>query len=205
MHNPAYSIKTDRLLIRCYNPEDAFLLKEAIDQSLDHLLPWMKWAESEPEDIENKIQRIRTYRANFDRNNNYVFGIFLPDNSKQIGSAALKKTIGDDALEIGYWIHKDYINKGYATEVTSALVRVGFEVEKVERIEIHCDPLNKASLSIPQKIGFNQEGILRSNAFDKEGNRELNMIWVLFKEEYEKLAVSKFPLEAFDVIGRKIV
>jgi hypothetical protein len=41
---PAYRIHTQRMVIRCWHPQDAPLLKEAIDQNLDHLRPWIPWA-----------------------------------------------------------------------------------------------------------------------------------------------------------------
>ena len=62
----AYRIETERLVIRCYNPSDAPLLKLAIDESLDHLRPWMPWAMHEPESVEAKIDRLRAYRGQFD-------------------------------------------------------------------------------------------------------------------------------------------
>jgi RimJ/RimL family protein N-acetyltransferase len=54
MDKPAYTLKTERLLIRCYEPRDAYLLKESIDESLDHLLPWLAWVENEPEEVDKK-------------------------------------------------------------------------------------------------------------------------------------------------------
>ena len=42
LHTP-YRIETERLVLRCYDPEDAPLLKDAVDRSLDHLRPWMPW------------------------------------------------------------------------------------------------------------------------------------------------------------------
>ena len=45
---PPYRIETDRLTIRCWEPRDAPLLKQAVDASLDHLRPWMPWARDEP-------------------------------------------------------------------------------------------------------------------------------------------------------------
>jgi len=70
---PAYRIVTDRLVVRCWNPEDAPLLKAAIDASLDHLRPFMAWALNEPEDVEKKIERIRAQRAKFDRGGGFRF------------------------------------------------------------------------------------------------------------------------------------
>ena len=47
-----YRIETERLVIRCYEPRDAAMAKEAIDSSLDHLRPWMPWTENEPQTLE---------------------------------------------------------------------------------------------------------------------------------------------------------
>lgn len=205
MNTPAYTIKTNRLLIKCYEPQDAFLLKNAIDESLDHLSPWLPWTKSEPEEIEKKIQRVRRYRAQFDLDENYIYGMFSPDKSKLIGTIASKVTIGESAREIGYWLHKDYTNNGYATEASSALIKVAFEADKMERVEIHCDARNLKSSAIPRKLGFTKEAVVRRNDKSDDGGRIRFETWVLFREEYEKTSIVDFEVEAFDVIDRKIL
>lgn len=205
MLGPAYTIQTNRLLIKCYEPQDAFLLKAAIDESIDHLSQWLPWAKNEPEEVEKKIQRIRRYRAAFDLDENYVYGIFLPDKSRLVGVIASKRSIGDKAREIGYWLHKDYVNKGYATEAGSALIKVAFEVDRVERIEIHCDNRNIKSSAIPRKLGFSREAVIRLNDREDDGERKRDEIWVLFEDEYRKTGLSNFEVKAFDVVGRKIL
>lgn len=169
MKTIAYKIKTKRLVIRALEPKDAFLIKETIDESLQHLSRWLGWAKNEPEDIEKKIQRMRHSRASFDLDKNYIYGIFLADESKLIGNIALKLTVGEDAREIGYWIHADYLNQGYATEATAALVKVVFETNQAERVEIHCDDENSISSAIPRKLAFHKEAIIRRNETNKKG------------------------------------
>src|SRR5262249_24384090 len=44
LKTPPYRIVTERLVLRCWEPSDAAALKEAVDASIDHLLPWMPWA-----------------------------------------------------------------------------------------------------------------------------------------------------------------
>ena len=51
---PAYRVHTQRLVIRCWQPEDAPLLKASIDENLDHLRPQMPWAMNEPTDLQTK-------------------------------------------------------------------------------------------------------------------------------------------------------
>ena len=38
---PPYRIVTERLVVRCYDPRDASLVKDAVDSSLDELRAWM--------------------------------------------------------------------------------------------------------------------------------------------------------------------
>ena len=57
---PAYRIQTPRLVIRCWDPKDAPLLKQAVDDNIDHLLPWMSWARQEPEPLQAKVERLRS-------------------------------------------------------------------------------------------------------------------------------------------------
>ncbi|MGI8886006.1 MAG: hypothetical protein ACR2G9_03745 [Gaiellaceae bacterium] len=55
MSDPPYRIVSERLVIRCWEPLDAPLVKEAIDSSLEHLQPWMPWARAEPQELSEKV------------------------------------------------------------------------------------------------------------------------------------------------------
>ena len=46
--SPTPVLETERLVLRCWRPSDAPLLRDAVDSSLDHLREWMPWAEDEP-------------------------------------------------------------------------------------------------------------------------------------------------------------
>ena len=147
---PAYRIQTERLVIRCWNPPDAPLLATAIEESVDHLSPWMPWARNEPTPMAERIERLRRFRGQFDLDQDYVYGIFNLDETRVLGGTGLHTRVGEDAREIGYWIHVDYINRGLITESTAALTKVAFEVDGVRRVEIHCDPENIRSAAIPE-------------------------------------------------------
>src|SRR5918993_2281639 len=134
--DPPYRIVTERLVLRCWNPRDAPLLKEAVDSSLDSLRAWMPWASDEPTSLEEKGQLLRRFRGRFDLGQDFVYGIFDPEEAEVVGGTGLHTRAGDDALEIGYWIRDSRVGNGYATEVTAALTRVAFELCEVERVEI---------------------------------------------------------------------
>ena len=202
---PAYRIHTRRLVIRCWNPEDAPLLKEAIDASLDYLHPWMPWAGKEPHELQQTIENLRRFRGQFDLGQDFVYGILNREETQVLGGSGLHTRAGEGAREIGYWIHQAHANQGLATEVSAALVRVAFEVDGVNRVEIHNDPANAASAAIPRKLGFQHEATLRQRTSASDGTPRDSMIWSLFASMYAGSPSASAEIEAFDAVGRRIL
>ena len=202
---PAYRIHTHRLVIRCWNPEDAPLLQEALDASVEHLKPWMPWAHEEPEEIQKKIDRLRQFRGKFDMGEDFIYAVFDRGEEHVLGGTGLHTRLGEKAREIGYWIHADYINRGLATETSAALTRVAFEIDKVRRVEIHCDPSNVRSAAVPRKLGFVHEATLGRRIPSSEDKMTDSMIWTLFLEDYPASPAASAQIEAFDAAGRKII
>lgn len=202
--NPAYRIETKRLVVRCYNPSDASMLAESVTESLEHLRPWMPWVYNEPEPIEEKIQRLKIFRGNFDLGQNFTYGIFNPEGTRLLGGTGLHSRLGESELEIGYWIHKDYVNRGLVTESTAALIKVAFELIHIHRLEIHCDPGNSASAAVPRKLGFTHEGTLRAKTRFLDGWSD-SMIWGLLEAEYPDSPSARAEIKAFDANGQQIL
>ncbi len=200
---PAYRIVTARLVIRCWQPADASLLKAAIDASIEHLLPWMPWAANEPTDIETKIALIRRFRGQFDLGQDFVYGIFDREETQVLGGTGLHTRLGADAREIGYWVRADRINRGIATETAGALTRVAFEIDRLDRVEIHCDADNVRSAAVPRKLGYTHEATLRRRRV--AGKVRDTMVWTLLADDYAGSSAASVPIEAFDAIGRRLL
>jgi RimJ/RimL family protein N-acetyltransferase len=159
--DPPYRIETERLVVRCWEPRDAPLLKEAIDASLDHLQRWMPWALDEPKPLEDTVELLRFFRGRFDLGQDFVLGIFSRDERQVLGGTGLHTRVGEGAFEIGYWIRASHVRQGLVTEAVAAITRIGFECCGVDRIEIHVDPENVASCRVPPKLGYVEEATLR--------------------------------------------
>lgn len=199
---PAYRIETDRLVIRCWHPQDAALLKQAVDESLDHLRPWMPWAAHEPTTLQVKIDLLRRTRGKFDLGEDFTYGILNKDETKALGGTGLHTRLGDDAREIGYWIHQDYARQGLTTEVVLALTKVAFEIDQVARVEIHCASDNIGSAGVAQKAGYalKETRLIQT----PEGLPRDTMIWVLQADQYPASPAAKIPIKAFDAAGRPL-
>jgi len=199
-----YRIETERLVIRCYEPADVLMMHAAITGSHAHLRPWIPWARQEPKDLDWMISFIRLFRGQFDLGQDAVYGIFDKTGTEQIGGTGLHNRIGKDAREIGYWINVKHINQGYATEAVRALIKIGFGIEQLSRLEIRCDPENVFSRRIPLRLGFRHEMTLRNNSTDGDGRPADLMVWTLSRREYEGAGAEDIALRAFDFMGRAI-
>ena len=204
IRNPAYRIETERLVVRCYGPGDVQMLADSVAASVDHLKPWMPWAHAEPEPLQAKVDRIQRFRGEFDRGEGYVYGIFNKDENRLLGGTGIHGHLGEDEMEIGYWIHKDFVNRGMVTESTAGLVRVAFELVHIHRLVIHCDPENFASAAIPRKLGFTHEGTLRRNMHFLDRWRD-TMIWGLLDTDYPNTLSAKADMKAFGFRGDRLL
>ena len=191
-------------MIRCWEPGDAPLLKDALDSSLDHLRPFMDWAHDEPEPVEAKAERLRAFRALYDTGESFIMGIFDRAEAEVLGGTGLHSRVGPGGLEIGYWIRAGATRQGIATESSAALTRVGFEVCEADRIEIRIEPRNAASFGIPRKLGFREEATLRRRLPGfRDGPLRDVTVWTMFREDFDaSLAPS---LRAFDALGRQLL
>ena len=68
------------------------------------------------------------------------------------------------SFELGYWIRTPYSGKGYMTEAVNALTQYSFKQMHAIRLEVRCDPNNIKSRKIPERLGFEQEAILKKTA-----------------------------------------
>ena len=202
---PAYRIHTHRLVLRCWNPKDAQLLSASIEANLEHLRPWMPWIMDEPKELEERIHWLRRHRGEFDLGKDFYYGVFNPDETQVLGASGLHTHLGKGAREIGYWVHVDHTNQGLATELAAALAKVAFEVDKVQRVEIHCDPNNVPSAAIPRSLGFLHEATLRQRTPTTGVERLDSMIWSLLASEYPTSKPAAAEIEAHDAIGCRII
>jgi RimJ/RimL family protein N-acetyltransferase len=201
---PAYRIVTDQLILRCYDPSDAVALKAAVDASVGHLAE-MPWSRDEPQTLDEKVALLRRFRGLFDLGQDFVYGIFDRDDTTVLGGSGLHPRVGEHAREIGYWVHAAHVRRGLATEAAGALTRVGFEIERLARIEIHCGPRNTRSAAVARKLGYTHEATLRERTVDTGGNPRDTMIWTLFAADYPGSPCAGQKLEAFDAAGRRIL
>jgi RimJ/RimL family protein N-acetyltransferase len=205
MSSVPHRIVTERLVLRPWEIADAPAMKRVIDANIPHLLPWMPWASQEPETVAEKAARIRSFQGLFERDEDWVFGIFDKADGEPLGGTGFHPRVGPEAREIGYWISGDREGQGLVSESTAALTRVGFELLALDRMEIHCDPANLRSAAVPKRLGYELEATLKRRIRNGYGELTDSMIWTLFASGYPASPSSKATLEAFDENGDRVL
>ena len=99
-----------------------------------------------------------------DENETFAFAIMVDD--KVVGSIGIFRqgNIHRQTAELGYYIAEEYWSKGIMTEAVKQICEYVFA--KSDIIRIYAEPFayNIASCRVLEKVGFQYEGTLRSNA-----------------------------------------
>ena len=201
---PAYRFESARLAARCWTPEDAPAYRAALDDNDQHLRPYIPWMRDEPKPLAATIEKLRRWRAAFDTDADYRFGLFDRSSDAIVGEVALLTRAGPDALEVGYWIDRHQVGRGLASEAAGAVVRLAFEVQHVARVELHHSAENAASAGVPRKLGFTLDATMRRRAHDSDDVVRDLTTWSLFADEYPGSPARALPLRAFDCLGTEI-
>lgn len=117
-----------------------------------------------------------------DENETFSFAIMVDD--KVVGSIGIFRqgNIHSQTAELGYYIAEEYWGKGIMTEAVKQICAYVFA--KSDIIRIYAEPFayNIASCRVLEKVGFQYEGTLRSNAV-KNGKAIDMKMYSLLKTE----------------------
>jgi RimJ/RimL family protein N-acetyltransferase len=163
--------------LRWLTVDDADAVARAVGESLDHLKPWMPWADAQSADADFQRVRIRNQPQQRERAEEWQYGIFAAGDDAFLGSIGLMTRRGPGTLEIGYWLHVDAGNRGLATRAARALTEVGRHTPGIDRMIITCDEANLRSAAIPKRLGYILERV-ETRAPEAPGESGRMQIWV---------------------------
>jgi ribosomal-protein-serine acetyltransferase len=156
---------TERLRVRALHRSDAGPLHDAIEETLDDLVPWLPWAR--PGHTRTETRRyVRAARAAWARRTSFEFAIEERASGTLLGVTSLHRL---DWLRrsagLGYWIRRRRFGEGLATEASDAVVSHAFGSLSIHRVEALVALANKSSQRVVEKLGFTREGVAREVEF----------------------------------------
>jgi RimJ/RimL family protein N-acetyltransferase len=164
--------------VRWVTVDDAEAIARAVGESLDHLRPWMPWADARSAEAEFQRGRLRNQPQQRERAEEWQYGLFSTIDDAFLGAFGLMTRRGPRTLEIGYWLHVDAGNRGLATRAALALTEAGRQLEGVDRMIIVCDEANVRSAAIPKRLGYTLERVERRPP-EAPGETGHMQIWIV--------------------------
>lgn len=162
---------SDDCHLRLLEETDAEELYGLVDANRDYLAEWMPWAADQT--LEGTLAFIRTTMRRHAENNGFETALVL--DGRIAGAAGFA---GVDwvarSTGIGYWLAEAHQGRGLMTSAVRALVDHAFGEWGLHRVEIRAAEDNLRSRAIPERLGFEQEGVLREA--ERVGERYLDLV-----------------------------
>jgi len=174
-----YLIESEKLGLRNLERDDhKHLFGILSDQETMKYYP-KPYTQMETEDCINRS--IKSYTEN----RFGLWAIILKKGQHFIGQCGIlnQNIDGENVPEIGYHIHKNYWNLGFATEAAKKCMEYGFIVLGLKEIFIHTYVKNIPSMRVAEKIGMKKR-----KEYDKQVNQGKStmrhVVYSLNKFEY---------------------
>lgn len=136
--------------------ESLFSLTDSCRQYLREWLPWLDGIQHK----EHTRSFIEAIQKQYTDNIGLHMGIWY--NNQLIGVVGLLFIDHvNRCTSIGYWLANRYQGKGIITRSCGALINYAFTKLNLNRVEIRCAVENHKSRGIPNRLGFQNEGVVR--------------------------------------------
>ena len=167
----------ENIKIELINENHSQPIFDIVDQNRIHLRQWLPFIDrmQTVEFAENFVKG--TMQRNKDGNE---FAFVIIENDKVIGRIGVYKIDGQNKIgEIGYWLAENLQGKGIITKSCKALIDFCFSDLQLNRIEIKCGTENFKSKTIPEKLNFTKEGVIREGELLYDKFIDLNLYSLL--------------------------
>lgn len=149
----------DELSLKLIELKDAERVFELTDRSREHLKEWLPWLDFTTK-VEDTKEFIEGTLKGFAESRSMTTLILY--KGEIVGTAGFNSlNWSNKTAYIGYWLGHEYQGKGIMTRVAKALTDYAFEYHKLNKVEIRAAVENKKSRSIPERLGFVEEGKIR--------------------------------------------
>lgn len=160
------TITTKRLLLRLFQSSDAMdVAKLCNNYNIYRNTLYLP----HPYSIQDALSWIDNHLANFVANKSYEFAITDKITGELYGAIALTNNQIFNHGEIAYWVGEEFWGNGYATEAAKTIVQFAFDEKQYHKVFARYFKSNPSSGSVLQKIGMQEEGVLREHVMkDKQ-------------------------------------
>jgi RimJ/RimL family protein N-acetyltransferase len=162
---PTEVVRTDRLVLRPYRPEDAEAVFTASQDP--ETLRWLPLL-PQPYTRADAVAWVAAI-APAERADGVGLPVAIDADGQLVGSAGVHLRGGRLGPEIGWWIAPQARRRGYAAEAAHALADWALGLGAV-RVHAFVDVGNTASQAVARRAGFVREGVVRACLVRRDGS-----------------------------------
>lgn len=155
-----FSLAVDDSITLCLpTVDEAETLFALVDKNRDHLREFLGWVDGSKK-VADTRQFIEEGLSQWLNLSSLHLSIWKRD--QLIGAVGLHNIdFLNHSTSAGYWLDKEHEGQGIMTKSVKTLIDYAFQILNLHRIEIRCAVHNIQSQKIPERFGFQKEGVVR--------------------------------------------
>ena len=162
---------SDDCHLRVLEEADAEELYGLVESNRAYLAEWMPWAAGQT--LEGTLEFIRKTRQQLEKDEGFQTAIVV--DSRIAGAVGfVERRQEANSASLGYWLAEAHQGRGLMTKAVKALTDHAFDEWDLNRVEIQAGTGNRKSRAIPERLGFQQEGVLRE--YERVGDRYIDIV-----------------------------
>jgi RimJ/RimL family protein N-acetyltransferase len=145
----------DRIQLRRQRQSDAEALFECVSDF--EVARYMDWPLATS--VDQIAGRIAERDELWAAGKEFYWVITEPQEDRAVGAISCR--VDEHCVDFGFFVHRRYWGKGYATEAAQAIVDWARRHPTIRRVWATCDVDNVASAHVLEKVGLSREATLR--------------------------------------------
>ncbi|MBD8389907.1 GNAT family N-acetyltransferase [Dysgonomonas sp. BGC7] len=171
---------SEEIVLNPLSVDDIFRIFNTLNEQREYMREWLPFV-----DTTHVVEDTADFVNHVLQTTDKQFTIFYQD--KFVGLVGFKDTDwSNKKTEIGYWLSQHAQGKGIIIRSVKELIQYAFDEMDMNRIQIKVAEGNHKSRRIPEKIGFQNEGIERDGELLVDNIYTDIVVYSLLKREYNK-------------------
>lgn len=153
---------TSEMIVKAINDKETIVFMDAV--------PAMEYTE------ENARSFMEFLNYTKESDEELELGIFESRTNQFIGMCTLENINREYSVcELGYWLEKSYVGKGYMTECVKAIIQYAKDELHMKSINAYVITEHKKSIALLERLGFIRKELLENDTENK--GEEVDRYW----------------------------
>jgi RimJ/RimL family protein N-acetyltransferase len=182
MASIAWPVRTERLTLRAYAPQDLDALWSF--EQLPAVQMWLGWAPHTRDELAAAMNKSSTTTHVMVLADDDLIGhIMITPRDSWAQSDVAARAKGLEA-ELGWMFDPAHGGQGFATEAIGAAIGLCFDSLRLRRVQAGCFADNTASWRLMERLGMRREEFSKATALHRDGSWHDGLSYGLLREEW---------------------